>query len=85
MNKFFSFKNKQNDADSKNEIASNPYTQGAEAKKEWNDRYRNMAKATRNWQIAFASAIGLTFILIIIVVYITKIWLKACSMQYIVH
>jgi type IV secretory pathway TrbF-like protein len=31
----------------------NPYIKGAEGRKEWNDRYMNMAQAMRNWQIAF--------------------------------
>jgi type IV secretion system protein TrbF len=32
---------------------NNPYINFAAARCEWNDRYMNMAKATRNWQIAF--------------------------------
>lgn len=31
---------------------SNPYVIGAEGRAEWNDRYMNMAKAVKNWQIA---------------------------------
>lgn len=42
---------------------NNPYTKGAEGKKEWNDRYMNMAKATRNWQLAFCGLITVTIIL----------------------
>jgi type IV secretion system protein TrbF len=33
---------------------SNPYVKGAEGRKEWNDRYMNMSRAMRNWQLAFA-------------------------------
>jgi len=32
----------------------NPYVLGAEGRQEWNDRYMNMAKAVKNWQIACA-------------------------------
>lgn len=32
----------------------NPYAFGAEGRKEWNDRYMNMSKAVKNWQIACA-------------------------------
>ena len=31
----------------------NPYVLGSEGRTEWNDRYMNMAKAMRNWQLAF--------------------------------
>lgn len=45
----------------------NPYIKGAEGRQEWNDRYMNMAKAIRNWQMAFAAAAVLVFVLILIV------------------
>lgn len=37
-------------------LLQNPYVLGAEGRKEWNDRYMNMAKSIRNWQLAFGSA-----------------------------
>ena len=46
---------------------SNPYTSDALGKKEWNDRYMNMAIAIRNWQIAFFVSIVMSLILAIVV------------------
>ena len=47
--------------------AQNPFVTSAMGRKEWNDRYANMAKATRNWQLAFASCVGILFIQSIII------------------
>lgn len=44
-------------------IVQNPYVKGAEGRKEWNDRYMNMSKAIRNWQLAFCGLIVITIIL----------------------
>lgn len=41
---------------------NNPYVAGAEGKRAWNDRYMNLAKATRNWQITALIALGIVFI-----------------------
>lgn len=46
---------------------NNPYVLGAAGKQEWNDRYMNMAKATRNWQIASICLVILVFIQLIII------------------
>lgn len=40
----------------------NPFVKGAEGRKEWNDRYMNMAKAIKNWQFAFAAVVILAFV-----------------------
>lgn len=60
--------------DTRNAIAKNtagslqnPYVKGAEGKKEWNDRYMNMAKAIRNWQIAFFTAMVVVIIFALVV------------------
>ena len=37
----------------------NPYVAEFAGRKIWNDRYLNMAKATRNWQLAFIIAISI--------------------------
>ncbi|MGH7857164.1 MAG: VirB8/TrbF family protein, partial [Candidatus Binatia bacterium] len=34
-----------------------------EARREWNDRYADLSRATRNWQIAAAAALALDLIL----------------------
>jgi type IV secretion system protein VirB5 len=46
---------------------SNPYTSDALGKKEWNDRYMNMAIAIRNWQIAFFVSIVMSLVLALVV------------------
>lgn len=62
---------KKNEKNKKNKKSSsaiqNPYIKGAEGRQEWNDRYMNMAKAIRNWQMAFAVVAALAFVLILIV------------------
>ena len=40
----------------------NPYVTGAPGRKEWNDRYFNMARAIKQWQIAFYAMLGLVTI-----------------------
>lgn len=40
----------------------NPYTAGAPGRKEWNDRYFNMANAIKQWQIAFYAMLGLVVV-----------------------
>jgi type IV secretion system protein TrbF len=50
----------------KSSEVQNPYTKGAEGRKEWNDRYMNMAKSIRNWQFAFVAVAVLAFIELII-------------------
>lgn len=47
----------------------NPYIKGAEGRKEWNDRYMNMSKAIRNWQIMSLCLMG---IVILFAVMMTK-------------
>jgi type IV secretion system protein TrbF len=46
-----------------NNTIQNPYINGAEGRKEWNDRYMNLSKAIRNWQIAFLSTSIITILL----------------------
>jgi type IV secretion system protein TrbF len=46
---------------------TNPYVKGAAGRSEWNDRYMNMAKAIRNWQIAFLSVVIIAILLTLIV------------------
>lgn len=46
---------------------TNPYTLGAEGRKEWNDRYMNMATAMRNWQLAFAAVAVLALVEMIVI------------------
>jgi type IV secretion system protein VirB5 len=45
----------------------NPYIAGSEGRREWDDRYRNMAKAIKNWQVAFMAAIGVAIVLSLVV------------------
>ncbi len=52
----------------KKSIVNNPFLKGAEGRKEWNDRYMNMAKAIRNWQLAFFAAIAIAVLLTLAVV-----------------
>ncbi len=40
----------------------NPYILENAGRREWNDRYESLAKARRNWQLAFVSAMVLLFI-----------------------
>lgn len=46
----------------------NPYTTGAPGRKEWNDRYFNMARAIFQWQIAFYAMLGLVAIFAVLMV-----------------
>ena len=46
---------------------NNPYVLGSEGKKIWNDRYMNMAKSIKNWQIAALSALITSIILAFVV------------------
>lgn len=46
---------------------SNPYISDALGKKEWNDRYMNMAIAIRNWQIAFLASLIICLVLAFVV------------------
>lgn len=46
----------------------NPYTTGAPGRKEWNDRYFNMASAIKQWQIAFYAMLGLVAIFAVLMV-----------------
>lgn len=43
----------------------NPYVKGAEGQRIWNDRYMNMSKAIRNWQLAFSYAMIVVVIMTI--------------------
>ena len=43
----------------------NPYAGGMMGRQEWNDRYMNMSKAIRNWQLAFLLAMLLAIGLLI--------------------
>jgi type IV secretory pathway TrbF-like protein len=45
----------------------NPFVKGAEGRREWNDRYMNMAKSIKNWQIAFFAAMVMAVILALVV------------------
>jgi type IV secretion system protein TrbF len=45
----------------------NPYVKGAEGRAEWNDRYMNLAKSVRNWQLAFAVVSLIALILVLTV------------------
>lgn len=47
--------------------ANNPYLLGAAGRQEWNDRYMNMTKAIKNWQIACASIAVLALIQMFII------------------
>jgi len=58
---------KGKDKKKNNQANQNPYVKGAEGRNEWNDRYMNMAKAIRNWQVAFAAMAILALILALIV------------------
>jgi type IV secretion system protein TrbF len=60
----------------------NPYTKGAEGRKEWNDRYMNMAKAIRNWQLAFC---GLLIITIVLSLAIAKVASQSKIKPYVVE
>src|SRR5579864_4065872 len=45
----------------------NPYTQGAEGRVEWNDRYMNMKKMIHRWQMAFFFAMTAVVVLACVV------------------
>jgi type IV secretory pathway TrbF-like protein len=49
----------------------NPFVAGSEGREEWNDRYFNMKKAIRNWQIAFLITSLSVIILSLLLVKIT--------------
>jgi type IV secretion system protein VirB5 len=53
---------KKNLFSTKSKRTENPYVKGAEGRKEWNDRYMNMSKSIRNWQIAFFAAITMSLV-----------------------
>jgi len=50
---FFKSKAQRSPKTAKSAAVTNPYVLGAAGRKEWNDRYFNLAIAKRNWQIAF--------------------------------
>jgi type IV secretion system protein VirB5 len=52
---------------SKSNEVENPYVKGAEGRKEWNDRYMNMAQAVKKWQLAFFVTASLLFAALIII------------------
>lgn len=60
----------------------NPYVLGASGKKAWDDRYRNMSIAVRNWQLAFAAAMAL---LLISVVVMAKMSMKSKVQPFVVE
>lgn len=41
---------------------SNPYIAGSQGRKEWNDRYENLADSVKKWQRAFFCAIACTLV-----------------------
>lgn len=45
----------------------NPFLKGAEGRKEWNDRYMNMAKSIKNWQFAFLASMAISVLLTFVV------------------
>lgn len=45
----------------------NPYVRGAAGRSEWNDRYMNMAKSIKNWQIACAVISILAFVQVLVI------------------
>jgi type IV secretory pathway TrbF-like protein len=47
--------------------SDNPYASGNEGRKEWNDRYMNMSKSIKNWQIAFGFTIFTVIILVLVI------------------
>jgi type IV secretion system protein TrbF len=59
--KKFIFKNNISNIYSK-DILKNPYTKGAEGRKEWNDRYDNMKMSINKWQKAFFCSIMISII-----------------------
>lgn len=62
------FKRKSSDIQAENSnLILNPFIKGAEGRKEWNDRYMNMATNIRHWKIAFFSAIVVVIIFAIVV------------------
>lgn len=56
----------------KKEITANPYVEGEEGRKEWNDRYFVMSKQIRHWQIAFIVLSSITLVLSYIIVNMTR-------------
>lgn len=65
--KQFVFGNKFPIVGKKSGILQNPYVAGSEGRKEWNDRYMNMARAIRNWQMAFFTAMVVVILFAIVV------------------
>lgn len=63
-------------------MPNNPYLIGAAGRREWNDRYMNMAKALRNWQIACAVISLFAFVQILL---IAKIATEAKIKPYVVE
>jgi len=49
------------------EVSNNPYVLGSEGKKEWNNRYMNMAKSIKNWQIACLCSFITSIVLAVVV------------------
>ncbi|MGB6977201.1 MAG: type IV secretion system protein [Gammaproteobacteria bacterium] len=45
----------------------NPYVSGAEGRKEWNDRYLNLATEVRHWKIAFFVAAAMSVVLAVVI------------------
>lgn len=51
----------------------NPFVKGSEGRREWNDRYMNMAKSIRNWQIAFIALAAISFVqAMILIILVTQ-------------
>ena len=60
----------------------NPYTLPNAGKKEWNDRYFNMAKAIQNWQLC---CLSLMIVLVILIGVITKLATESRIEPYVVE
>ncbi len=56
----------------KSEAVTNPYVLGAEGRREWNDRYQNMAKEAWNWKKAFFGSLALSAVLAIGLVHVAS-------------
>ncbi len=48
-------------------MTNNPYIVGSAGKKEWNDRYMNMAKSIKNWQIACLCSLVSSVVLVVVI------------------
>jgi type IV secretion system protein VirB5 len=63
-------------------VSDNPYVAGSMGQREWNDRYLNLSKAIRHWQLAFFVSSGL---LILFGIAMTKMAMESHVQPFVVE